>query len=85
MAAPARFTFRDVVESGYILVVLSAPGPDGVGVVVWDGSRHFIVWFTFDGREWERLGSFHYPADDWRDAQEWSAHRLSLLFVEYQA
>src|SRR5690348_5323845 len=83
LMAQARRTFREVFESGHsVLVIQLGPGPDGVGLVMWDGAHSFTVWLTFDGCGWERVGSYEYQPDDWRDAQEWAAHRLAQLLIQ---
>jgi len=81
-----RRTFREVFESDHTLVVVQlGPGPDGAGLVMWNGLQGFTIWLTFDGCTWERAGGYQYAADHWGDAQEWAAHRLTQVILRYSA
>ena len=75
MATDAQ-TLRQVIDSGQVLVMGAGPGSAAVSLVAWDRAQTFTVWMSLDGCNWVTTHVLTYAPDDWRDAQEWAAHRL---------
>jgi len=82
--ANGTHTLREVIDSGYVLVMGAGPGPEGVSLVVWNRAQSFNVWMSVDGCSWENTHVLTYdPEGRWPDAQHWAAHRLALLMGEH--